>query len=74
MFTQYLVTTRHGDYYMVSTYAEAKRTAQHHMNGYLNGTGASNDPQVKIQRVQYEVIHAYECNPAKNSWHDTVKG
>lgn len=73
MFTQYLVTTRHGDHVMVSSLDEAKRTARHFMTGYLDGTGASNDPKVKIQRVEYEVLHAFECDPVKNSWRDTLR-
>jgi hypothetical protein len=70
MFTQYLVTTRHGSYNMVSSLDEAQRLAKWHMDGYTEGLRSSNDPMPKIQMVQYEMLHSYEYDKATNTYRD----
>jgi hypothetical protein len=70
MFTQYLVTTRHGKYDMVSTLDEAKRLADWHMEGFEQGLRSSNDPMPKIQRVQYEMLHSYEYDKETHTYKD----
>ena len=68
MFTQYLVTTRHGNYDMVSTLEEAERVAKMHMDGYLEGTRSANDPMPKIQVVQYDIVKAYYFDTDKKEY------
>lgn len=68
MITGYIVTTRHGHYETVTTLKEAERVAKFHMDGYVNGTGAANDPMPKIQKVRYEVVRSYEYDVCTNSY------